>query len=266
MAYVILSRITSIDQLYLKPFDPRSIYCSEKAKKEALRLKGIAINKITTNWDIDEQDVVKISSLNVRSLSKHGRDIERDVYLNKSDILCLIETWLTSDLEDMFANYQHQYFINARSRGIVLLSKINPIVVTKLSTDFCSIIGASYDKFDIIAVYRFSDGGNYSECVEALIDLINMSKTTVIVGDINIDILSEPQNQFTAALTSLGFIQKVTSPTHLLGGLIDHIYVRDGDHNSGIVCDVTLHPLYFSDHDATSFRLKLLSDGMDFNN
>ena len=252
-----------MDQLYLKEFDPASIYCNEDAKREALRLKAVAINNTVTNWDIEESDTFKISSLNVRSLVKHSKDIENDVCLNKSDILCLIETWLTSDPEDMFSNYEHKYYINTRSKGIALLSKIKPIVVSKLSTDFCSIIVASYEKFDLLTVYRFADGGNISECVEALIDLINLSKTTIICGDINIDILSKPHNQFTEALVSLGFAQKVNSPTHLLGGLIDHIYVRDGDDHAGIISDVFLHPLYFSDHDGCSFRLKLQSDIME---
>ena len=216
-----------------------------------------------TNWDKEEIDIFNISCLNVRSLAKHARDIENDIFLNKSHILCLIETWLTGDPVDMFAEYDHQYFINERSRGIVLLSKIKPILVTKLSTDFCSIISASYAKFDMIAIYRFADGKNISECVDALINLINMSKTTVICGDINIDIISEPHNLFTASLMSLGFIQKVTSPTHLLGGLIDHIYVRDGDDHVGNISDISLHPLYFSDHDGCSFRLKLQSDLME---
>ena len=252
-----------MDQLYLKEFDPAKIYCNEKAKCEALRLKKIALNNTVTNWDIEESDTFKISSFNVRSLAKHGKDVENDAWINKSDILCIIETWLTSDLEDMFANYEHHFYINTRSKGIALLSKIKPIVVTKLSTDFCSIITACFEKFDLLTVYRFAEGRNINECVEALIDLINLSKTTVITGDINIDILSEPHNGFTAALMSLGFVQKVTSPTHLLGGLIDHIYVRDGDDHAGIISDVFLHPLYFSDHDGCSFRLKLQSDIME---
>ena len=44
MAYVILSRITSIKQLYLKEFHQKKIYCSAVAKKEAQKLRARAIN------------------------------------------------------------------------------------------------------------------------------------------------------------------------------------------------------------------------------
>ena len=105
MVYVILSRIVSISQLYLMKFDEDKIYCNERAKAEALRIKKLAINKLTTSWDLNENNQVKICSLNVRSLEKHYEDIENDVFLNKSQILFISETWLTSDLTEKFPEY-----------------------------------------------------------------------------------------------------------------------------------------------------------------
>ena len=44
MAYVILSRITSLEQLYMASFDEKKIYCNKDAKEESERLRKKALN------------------------------------------------------------------------------------------------------------------------------------------------------------------------------------------------------------------------------
>ena len=100
MCYVILSRIVSLSQLFLFPFDESKIYCNEKAKDEAFKLKTRAINKQMELWDTEQENYIKISSLNVRSLNQHFEDLQNDQFLQKSDILCLTETWLSDYLEN----------------------------------------------------------------------------------------------------------------------------------------------------------------------
>ena len=51
MAYVITSRVTSINQLYLKKFDQKKIYCNVAAKAEVFRLKKRALNLQVTEWE-----------------------------------------------------------------------------------------------------------------------------------------------------------------------------------------------------------------------
>ena len=79
--YVILSRIVKISQLYLKPFDPKKIYCSEAAKEEANKIKMNSLAKLKYKWD--DEDSIKVTSLNIRSLNKHSDDLENDFYVNK---------------------------------------------------------------------------------------------------------------------------------------------------------------------------------------
>ena len=119
MCYVILSRIVSLAQLFLFPFDETKIYCNEKAKEEAFKLKSRAINRQKTLWDSEQQNTIKISSLNVRSLNQHFEDLQNDHFLQKSGIICLTETWLTEDLEN--TGKYHSYFINSGSKGIALV-------------------------------------------------------------------------------------------------------------------------------------------------
>ena len=49
-SYVILSRVTSLDQLFLLPFSHEKIYCSPEAKEEALKLQKKSINRQVTEW------------------------------------------------------------------------------------------------------------------------------------------------------------------------------------------------------------------------
>ena len=82
-----------------------------------------------------------------------------------------------------------------------------------------------------------------------------MEKRLIVLGDVNVDLKKHPMNNFTKALTEIGFRQLVSSPTHILGGILDHVYTY---------CPVTgmctlnkIHPLYYSDHDAVTLFLEI---------
>ena len=97
MCYVILSRIMCLEQLLLTEFNPAKIYCNADAKTEALRIKERAINKKRIAWDENESRDVKISTLNIRSLQKHFKDLKDDYFIQQSDKICVNETWLVAD-------------------------------------------------------------------------------------------------------------------------------------------------------------------------
>jgi hypothetical protein len=84
--------------------------------------------------------------------------------------------------------------------------------------------------------------------IELLVTEINAlirpyARQTMILGDFNWDALTK-STPVSAFLKKKGFIQIVNGPTHRLGNCLDHIY-----HN-GPVKGVSIHPCYFSDHDA----------------
>ena len=114
MCYVILSRIMSISQLFLHTFDENFFYCNESAKQEAEMIKERAINRKITKWDLNESQTLKISTLNIRSLKKHFIDLREDDFLQKSDIICVNETWLVSDPDENLNGF-HGHFINLKS-------------------------------------------------------------------------------------------------------------------------------------------------------
>ena len=247
MCYVILSRIVCIGQLLLLIFNPSKIYCNEEAKAEALSIKKRALNLQFNKWNQSQCNTFKISSLNAQSLSKHFQDLQDDHFLQQSDILCVNETWLMSDLNTGLQGYTG-YYLNKRSKGSALFTKIVPQNVYKHHNETMSLIVAQYKLFDVLSVYRYSESTQMEEFTNQVVDNVDLKKTTIILGDINIDLFKHENNVFSRGLKNLGFVQLVKQATHLSGGLLDHIYIYiplDG------CCQLfKVHPLYYSDHDA----------------
>ena len=250
MCYVILSRITCLSQLYLVDFDPAKIYCNENAKREAQKIKQRALNKKITEWDLTKENTLKITTLNVRSFQKHHKDIVSDQYIMKSDIICLQETWLNVDPSESLTEFE-AHFLNLKSKGVALFSKRKLEKIEKKMYDNSSIILASYREFDIISVYRYSEHCILNGFTEKILQLVDRKKTVVIVGDMNIDLNKNPNNLFTKTLKNSGFAQLVNQPTHILGGMIDHVYFYSP---LQVTCRINkIHPVYYSDHDAITF-------------
>ena len=84
--------------------------------------------------------------------------------------------------------------------------------------------------------------------------LINEGKTTVIGGDLNICALAQPKNYVTESLKEKGFQQVVTKATHIEGGLIDHVYITQGEN---VIFSWVLEdfPKYYTDHDGLGLTL-----------
>ena len=101
MSYVMLSRVQSIEQLFIVGEVPRNkLYADEKTIKEVERLDKISLNKNPSNWsnlELDES-LVRICFLNVRSIQKKFSWVESDRSIQVADVLFLAETWL--DLTD----------------------------------------------------------------------------------------------------------------------------------------------------------------------
>ena len=252
MCYVILSRIVKLDQLYLKPFNEKKIYCHEAAKAEAMRIRKNSITKVKTKWDLEGS--TKISLINARSLMKHSEDLENDFYLNKSDIICVTETWLTEDLVGKFQNFPNQYYLNRRSEGVAIISRYKPNNVEMFHNELSSTIVASYDKFTLINVYRFAKGGQVAKFTNQFISDVTgyIDGTVVVCGDLNLDLIDDGNNIFTKTLSNLGFEYLPTGPTHILGGQIDHVYFRCQDETISVELN-KLFSTYWSDHDAVTF-------------
>ena len=221
------------------------------------RLEDKALNLQETKWDKPDCGLIRLSSLNTRSLLQHKEDLESDQFIIKSDIILIQETWLESDLKNKISDFHH-FYMHGRSKGVAVLTRSLPLHHSSFQTPHCSILKLIFTDFDIINIYRFSSNTNIQEFTSEVLPLLNNAKTQVLAGDLNIDLQKIPNNYFTKSLTNLGFQQLVTQPTHNQGGLLDHIYFHSA---SGASCELfTHHTMFWSDHDCLAFMLNTKQD------
>ena len=96
--YVALSRVTSIDNLFLTGKYNRNVFkVNESDVVEYSRLRENRFETINTaRVDCNSLTVLL---LNTQSLRRHAADISRARWLIENDILCFIESQITNDTD-----------------------------------------------------------------------------------------------------------------------------------------------------------------------
>ena len=97
---------------------------------------------------------------------------------------------------------------------MALLSRTKPKHVDRIQTDYCSVIMAEFDNFDLLNIYRFSNT-NIIPFIDNIMKILDPSRTQVLLGDFNLDLLKQPNNQFAKEMMKCSFKQIVKDPTHL---------------------------------------------------
>ena len=89
MYYVMFSRCSCLENIFLdENVDLEKLFCDPKALEEKLRLdkESLALSLST--------DVMDLFYINIRSFSKHQKDLLNDPYAMSSKNLALVETWI----------------------------------------------------------------------------------------------------------------------------------------------------------------------------
>ena len=253
-AYVMLSRVQCIEQLYIVgELKEEKIRAAPSALGELKRLQQISFNRNPTPWHKRDSSAIKIASVNCAGLLPHFRDIRKDMKLQNGDILHLLETSLPVDIdeEDITLNGYKGSFINV-GNGKGLASFVKDGITAEPVQDIVKPT-LQVAKFDIegiesISVYR-SSSHSVKEVCETLDLLIDVGKPTIITGDLNLCTKKNGNNAISALLSKKGFQRMIERPTHIQGGHIDHIYWLDRDirYNQH---SVEFYSPYWSDHDA----------------
>ena len=183
----------------------------------------------------------------------------------KSDVICLSETWLLSD--DFEENLQMEGFVlqcNSVGRGKGLATYFRPdkfehsVDVKKDNFQLTKMKSLS---LDIIAVYR-SQEGDIDELLECIQKLVDKERTTVICGDLNICFKAKRNDKLIRNLETNGFKQHIKTGTHIHGGVIDHVYLRQSNNTVSINCAL-YSPYYCAmDHDALLVTVQETTDSV----
>jgi hypothetical protein len=258
-AYVALSRVKSIHDLYIVNFNPSAIKHSEKVEEEMCRLQNKTLPPLPLLQCqlLPSTQHFTISLLNVRSIKPKICDITSDSCLALASIVCFTETWLCDqdDSPQLFDN--HVILRCDRTSGNhcggVMISLINTITVCsvrKITSNgieclLCKLLLPNNDQFNIVLLYR-SPTASITSLVNILSQvLVNISIPTFILGDFNIDYLQQSQSQLSDILNAHSFVQLVQNATTDQGSLLDHVYFNTNTDN--LVTEV--HDTYYSDHD-----------------
>ena len=195
--------------------------------------------------------------LNVRSFSKHVQDVYHDMYAQKSEHICLMETWIdprddeNTDLNSLERPFKYASY--GRGKGCAIFS--NP---TKVINYCKKVVKEQYQMFSIIdggiqliLLYASKDC-SFSEVIIDVEKMIRPDKKSIITGDFNFN--SGEKNEFTFYAKKRDFVQVVSRPTHDGGRIIDHCYVP---RNIEEKVTLTQYSPYYSDHYALCIKIDL---------
>ena len=248
--YVMLSRVQKLDQVYiLNKFNPKKLYPSQKALQELERMNKVSINENPGPWSKNDENSVKVVSMNCAGLRAHFDDVKTDDRLMKADIMHLIETSMTEDdKEDEFLleGFKHSFIKCGKGKGIATYYRTKFEFVEEVKMPKFQMTKFKHDTLDVINVYR-SQAGNSFEVLDHLRKLINSDRVTLITGDFNSCFMENFSSRLIQGIINLGFRQLVHEATHIHGRHIDHAYILDPNGQLNIL--VERHSTYFSDHD-----------------
>ena len=257
-AYVAFSRVKTLDGLYLIGFNHLSIKASEKVKEEMSRLQNQLIDPNNLVHHIPCTETT-IAFLNVRSINAKLEDIKVDTILENACILGFCETWLAPNQESPFIRQGHTIIrcdrIFDNSHGGVMLSMpqfMCPRNTLKTNRPGIEILAntvtlTNHLTIQIVLIYR-SPNIPLRNLIQAMMDLLNsidFSLPTVIIGDINEDLLDDTANVFLTFMNENSYHQVVRNPTTDRGSMIDHVYCNN------ILGNIftKVNDCYYSDHD-----------------
>lgn len=216
--------------------------------------------------------MLSLAHLNVQSLLSKFGNFKAMVQKSKYDIVALGETWLTSSIDSSKLNISNYVLVRkdrgSRAGGVAFYtnSKIRFEVID--SSDIieqlwisCILEGVSIATGVIYRQPSYSYSIFINELESTLIEIIPYYDKIILVGDINIDMLSNSyaSSTFNNMLQSMGFSQIIDSPTRITSctaTLIDVVCASDLDivHSSGVL---SVHGL--SDHELVYCNLKFSS-------
>ena len=121
-----------------------------------------------------------------------------------------------------------------------------------VTSPYLQVIKLSTNTLDIVNVYR-SQEEPFNSIKRHLQNLVNIKKSTLIIGDFNFCYL-EKTNNLRNYLDEQGFSQLVSNATHINGGLLDQVYIRQVEGINGAM--VKQMSNYYSDHDTITVHIQ----------
>uniref|UniRef100_A0A9J7Y7T4 ATP-dependent DNA helicase n=1 Tax=Cyprinus carpio carpio TaxID=630221 RepID=A0A9J7Y7T4_CYPCA len=265
MAYVALSRTTSLQGLHITDFDDKKIYADPEITASLQSMRRARVEDITPLLkhvkENRQEQTLTIIHHNTEGLASHMEDIRCHHELQLADVLCLTETHLTgsctSDLQlkghNLFTRNRHvsysthQELGNKNGGGVTIYCKehipAQPRQYIQNVTDleFVVIKLDSPIKAAVVAVYRPPQYniGDFLTNLKSMLDYLDLAHNDLVIicGDFNEDLLHPGKKPILELFQARGYTQLITTATTEKHTLLDHIYISNPDlcHQSGVL-------------------------------
>ena len=260
MAYVALSRVTSLDGLFIlkneKVDDVKKIYCNENIHHALTTMTRLSHDHLHPLLNLskssDQTYSIRIVHHNIEGLLSHLADMTSHSEFMLADVLCLSETWLNKnqvspsqsgyqmfrrDRADCYEKSFPGDYSNKQGGGIAVCVRDNICVTNTISdTIYSQVRNLEFIITEIqtprhlllVTVYRPPqyEQSDFLKTLEVLVKLISNYKTVVLVGDLNEDCLSHKM-PIRDLLSSYRYHRLITQRTKLNETLLDVIYMKN---------------------------------------
>ena len=174
----------------------------------------------------------------------------------QAEVVCMQETWVTSDTNEEYEidGFSKHFNSVGAGKGIATFFKSGYNFEKDVTNQMYQMTQIRSATQDIINVYR-SSGAPTMPFLEDLKNIFDVNRETLIIGDFNVCFESENDHSIFKTLLNQGFKQLIQHPTHTEGRTIDLVFIFSP--NTLSVFSVDQQAPYFTDHDI--LKVKKLS-------
>ncbi|CAG2257671.1 unnamed protein product [Mytilus edulis] len=265
--YVAVSRVQTLDGLFIRNLQEDKIGVDKNVKTEMERLRATTIERRLRNIYDLENSLLKICFLNASSLHRHLEDVRLDRNITNADIACFCETRfhnrdsVDATQIDAFHQYRQDSKPSGHKRppyGLAIYSKEPfcpsfPINESSNGIELSVFRTNHNSDITIVTVYK-PPHKPISELCERLLHVHETyvcNNDAIILGDLNVNWKEDSSNKqkLLTLMQQLKYKQLITQPTNDYGSTIDLIFTNIDCVDSGT------NEVFFSDHKLTWLSL-----------
>jgi hypothetical protein len=140
----------------------------------------------------------------------------------------LAETWIPKEMEQTnefeIEDYDVHLNSSGRGKGLAVFYKMEIEEIRDHDEDFINITMIESKELDVVAVYRNSDG-SFDKLNGKLLDIMYLSKSMLVIGDMDVCSKKRPDNDLKMFLEGKGFKQIIIQSTNIECGHLNHAYI-----------------------------------------
>ena len=281
MGYTALSRVRTLEGLFLMDLDFDKFYCNEKIGRVLSQMKEVKRKKAIFE---PSSHYLNILFHNIEGLKSNFNAFRNHYLTQKADLICLAETWLNSNIQTSSfqmdgyhfmhkarsSSFSQNHPLHSQKRGGIGIYCRDSIAIQEIrSSEHLNLEHITFEivRSNIIVVtcYRSPQQSK----TEFLINLskhlkkISIEKRIFLIGDLNEDILGDKLKPIKKKLKSLGFINMFKGlPTTSSLTSLDCLY------SNFILSQDQYHDVaatYYSFHDALTLSINIQNQNKDSN-